>query len=353
MHSPYSCQWARALDLVELLTRTGHHQVRKSGNNYWYLSPLREEKTASFHVNIKLNRWYDFGLGKGGNTLDFAQQFFSLEVAPTLQKLKDIFGSAALPNFFFQQQKTLTDLAGEKEKKIAVISATDLTSQKLLDYGRGRGIPEDILKRFCRQVSFSLYDKQYEAIGFPNDSGGWELRNTFFKGSSSPKSVSFFTDEAVENLGSSMEKSAGEKGPLFGAQSSLSILDAGEQSSPAHISVFEGFFDFLSYRTLLHRQQGTRQVSALQPLQPRSNFLILNSLSFFQTSRSLMEKHASIFLFLDRGMSGMKATENAFGWSKQYVDSSRLYQDFDDLNEWFSHLQQPGQQQRQRRGRHV
>ena len=353
MYPPYSCQWARALDLVELLTRTGHQPVRTSGKDYWYLSPLREEKTASFHVNTKLNRWYDFGLGRGGNTLDFAQQFFSLEVAPTLQKLKKIFSDVAFPSFSFQQQKNLTDLAGEKEKKIAVISVTDLTSQTLLNYGRGRGIPEDILKQFCSQVSFSLYGKQYEAIGFPNDSGGWELRNAFFKGSSSPKSTSFFTGNAITKLESSSEKLAVKKEPLPVAQSSPAILDAGEQSSPANLYAFEGFFDFLSYQTLLHQQQGTRQVSALQPLQPRSNFLILNSLSFFQTSRSLMEKHASIFLFLDRGKSGMKATENAFGWSKQYVDSSRLYQDFDDLNEWFSHCQQPAQQQRRRRGRHV
>ena len=272
------------------------------------MSPLREEKTASFHINTKLNCWYDFGLGRGGNTLDFSQQFFGLEVAPTLQKMKDIFGSVSLPNFSFQQQKYPTDLAGEKEKKIEVISATDLTNQKLLDYGRGRGTPENILKRFCRQVSFSLYDKQYEAIGFPNDSGGWELRNACFKGSSSPKSTSFFTGDAITKLESSSEKSAGEKDHLSGAQSNPSMLNMGNQNSPNNLYVFEGFFDFLSYQILLHQLQEKQAVGTLQPLQPRSNFLVLNSLSFFHSSRSLMEKHASIFLFLDRGKSGMKAT---------------------------------------------
>jgi len=31
---------------------------------YWYLSPLREEKEASFKVNRKKNVWYDHGIGK-------------------------------------------------------------------------------------------------------------------------------------------------------------------------------------------------------------------------------------------------------------------------------------------------
>ncbi len=55
------------MDMVEYLQKLGYQPQKIRNNDYWYLSPLRDEKTASFKVNRKLNAWYDFGLGQGGN----------------------------------------------------------------------------------------------------------------------------------------------------------------------------------------------------------------------------------------------------------------------------------------------
>ena len=43
----------RQLDLVTYLENIGHEplHVKKNGTEYWYLSPLRNESTASFKVN--------------------------------------------------------------------------------------------------------------------------------------------------------------------------------------------------------------------------------------------------------------------------------------------------------------
>lgn len=62
-----SCIEAKKMDLVDYLFSLGHQPVKIRGNDYWYISPLRNEKTASFKINRKLNVWYDHSLQKGGN----------------------------------------------------------------------------------------------------------------------------------------------------------------------------------------------------------------------------------------------------------------------------------------------
>ncbi|HEY1872118.1 MAG TPA: CHC2 zinc finger domain-containing protein, partial [Chitinophagaceae bacterium] len=83
-------------DIVDYLSTLGFKPSKVSRNDYWYISPFRDEKTPSFKVNRNLNRWYDFGDGKGGNLVDFGVQFHQCTVADFLRKMKS--------SFSFQQQ---------------------------------------------------------------------------------------------------------------------------------------------------------------------------------------------------------------------------------------------------------
>ncbi|MEJ7674980.1 MAG: toprim domain-containing protein [Chitinophagaceae bacterium] len=65
-----------------------------------------------------------------------------------------------------------------------------------------------------------------------------------------------------------------------------------------------------------------------------TNFLVLNSLSFFERSLLLMEKHESIHLFLDNDEAGRKCTSLAQKRSLKFRDESKLYEGCKDLNEW-------------------
>lgn len=92
---------ARQIDLVDYLHSAGHLPQKIRGNDYWFLSPVRDEKTASFKVNRKLNVWYDFGIGKGGNFIDFGILFHRCTVSELLQKLSantHVFVHALLAN---------------------------------------------------------------------------------------------------------------------------------------------------------------------------------------------------------------------------------------------------------------
>lgn len=284
---------ARQIDLVDYLSALGHDPIRIRNQDYWYLSPLRIERTASFKVNRTKNVWFDFGTGLGGDILDFGVLYHKCRLSDLLRRLTES-NPAQLSHFHSQSfilEKTLST-TGEKEKdarsKIVVTDARPLRSSSLLKYLESRSITLEIASSYCQEVDFILYGKIQTAIGFKNDLGEYELRNKDFKASSSPKTIRFI-----------------------------------DNSLPV-ISVFEGFFDFLSFQTINENIKS-----------PITNYLVLNSLSFFEKTTELMEKHKTVHLFLDRDTAGVTLTLKALERNKAiYIDKSDFYQDSKDLNEW-------------------
>ena len=287
-----SCAAARQIDLVDYLDFLGHHPKKIRNQDYWYLSPFRQERTASFKVDRKRNIWYDQGRGQGGDIIDFGVLYYNCSVGDLLGRLSDSKAKEWLsfhPHAF--SVPLPTNAAGEKEddtrSKITVTDIHPLSSPALLNYLESRSIPLQIAARHCQEADFILYDKKQTAISFQNDSGGFELRNQYFKGSSSPKASTFIGNNSTQVL------------------------------------VFEGFFDFLSYQTLY-----------LSKDVPATNILVLNSLAFFERQQIKMEEHEQIHLFLDKDPAGMKCTEQALKSGSRYIDESHLYSNFKDLNEW-------------------
>jgi hypothetical protein len=279
-----SVEEVKNTDIVDYLGSLGFKPSKISRNDFWYLSPFRDETQPSFKVNRNLNRWYDFGEGKGGNIIAFGIQYHHCSVGDFLKKISS--------GFSFQQQKKLLKSLEEEVKKISIINAKEISSLTLIRYLHKRRIPVDIARKFCKEIDYELYGKQYYAIGFKNNAGGYELRNEKFKGSSSPKDVTLITDHADK------------------------------------ISVFEGFFNFLSYQAI-HQQQE----------QPDSSFLILNSTSFFEKSLSIMQAYKSVHLYLDCDSTGQKCRQKATEIdSKKFVDESSLYKNYKDLNDWIVNI---------------
>ena len=190
-----TCKRAREIDLVDYLFTLGLDPQKIRGNDYWYLSPLRQEKEASFKVNRKLNVWYDFGIGKGGDIIDFGVIYHRLTIPELLQSLKQndlSFHPHPVPT-----EKPFT--AGEKEK-IKVVEEREIVSEKLIAYLKERRkISLDIARQFCKEMDFVLYDKKHTAIGFKNNAGGYELRSEYFKGSSSPKDITLIENNHSNN----------------------------------------------------------------------------------------------------------------------------------------------------------
>ncbi len=301
-----NCEQANQMDMVDYLNATGYQPKKIRGNNYWYLSPLRNEKEPSFKVDRNKNVWYDHGLGKGGQMVDFVMEFHDTNVSVALQKIVSFqeqksFKNNIVGTLLQSQDRVLFNEADVTEKAIKIIAAKQpIQDLALCRYLMQRRIDKSAADAYCHEVHFtnSSNEKIYRAIGFKNNAGGYELRNEYFKGSSSPKYVSYIDNKAK------------------------------------NISVFEGFFDFISYQSIYKNQQ-----SNLNDLPERqTNFLVLNSLAFFERSLLLMEKHRSIHLYLDHDNAGRKCTSLALKRSPNFKDESKLYKDYKDLNDWMVNI---------------
>jgi len=286
-----SCREAKKRDLVEYLADLGHTPHHIKNHEYWYLSPLRKEHTPSFKVVRRLNIWYDHGIVKGGTIVDFGILYHRCTISEFLRILESRPNLSGLPKS--SDQVPLKEIL---PSPILIKSVHPIDSLHLRSYLAIRYVPLLLAQQYCRQVDFELHGKETSALGFPNQSGGFELRNANFKGSTHPKDYSFFDN-------------------------GLGI-----------VTVLEGVFSFLSY--LAVRQQ----------ILPPPNFLILNSLAFLERARPLLEKHSLIDLHLDNDESGKQSTAKALQWNVKYRDQSHLFSPHKDWNDHLMALNQHLQQ---------
>jgi len=273
---------AKQIDIIDYLSKLGYEAVKIRSSNYWYLSPLRKEKIPSFKVSRKLNRWYDHGVGKGGNIIDFGILYNNCTIGEFLHQLSSNF-SFQKPFVFHSYERDRNDT----ESKISILQEKVLSSFSLLEYLQQRRIPVELAECYCKEVKYELNGKEDFGIGFRSNSGGYEIRNPYFKAGSSPKDITTFNNGAKET------------------------------------GVFEGFIDFLSFMAI-HKNQPAIQ----------SDFVILNSVSFFERARPFMERHEIVNLYLDHDKTGQNYSQYALSLSDKYKDESHLYQNYNDLNDW-------------------
>ena len=233
-----------------------------------------------------MNRWKDWGSGESGNLVDFGILYHKCSTSDFL-KMLDGPGLTISQHNSFKKKYDATD---EAKEKIKVLTVKPIISLPLIKYLRQRRIPIATADQYLKEVTYELKDKKYYALGFKNDSGGYELRNQYIKAASAPKDSTFIDNGAKD------------------------------------VAVFEGFFNFLSYQVLYHKKNV-----------PNRNFLILNSTSFFEKNLPRMQAHEYAHLYLDNDPTGQKFTKMALQLDKEkFRDERQLYQKYDDLNHWLT-----------------
>jgi len=278
----------RQLDMVGYLSVLGYEPaaIKKNGTDYWYLSPLRNESVASFHVNRVCNEWYDFPLAAGGNLVDFCLRYHGCSVRELLAEFHKDTALQSLPVF---------DAAGHegragKESKLIVTDVRPLYAYPLKNYLHERSIPLAVAGAYCAEVSYRIGDNFYYGIGFKNDAGGYEIRNKNYKQSSSPKAIT--------------------------------TISCGSDS----VQVFEGFMDFLSYQTLYRYGEPGE-----------TDFVVLNGAGLFDRALPFLERHERVGLWLDRDITGLAWTRYALSLGSRFRDESGCYSRHKDLNDWLMH----------------
>lgn len=282
---------AKTLSLSTFLSALGFSPARprNQSDELWYYSPFRDERTPSFKV--KGDRvWYDHGIGQGGTIIEFVMQYrHTNSVSDALLFLSDYdrrtIGLTVAP----KRQKRA------KDRQIQVIEVSELRAHALIYYLKSqRHIDVRIAKKHLRQVDFSVGESRQFALGFANRLGGWELRNRYFKGSSSPKDLSVI--KSVYNPHS-------------------------------RLAVFEGFMDYLSLLTLLKRDHLACDV------------MVLNSVVLAKRAKGVAADmgYQDVYTYFDNDEAGMGANEVFCGLPCPVISQHRRYEPHNDLNAFLVH----------------
>ncbi len=282
-------QDAKQIKLADYLQSLGYTPVKQQGKSLWYKSPLREEAEASFKVNTELNKWYDFGIGKGGNIITLAQElYFSDHVPYLLRKIAEQAPHIQPVSFYFRQQSS--------EPSFQQLEVRELSHPTLLRYLQERGINPALAKQECKELHFTNNGKHYFAIGFPNVAGGYEVRNRFFKGCIAPKDISH-----IRQQGEPREKCL----------------------------VFEGMMDYLSFLTLRMRN------CPAMPDLDRQDYVILNSVTNVSKAIDVLHGYGRIHCLLDNDKAGARAyQELRREFPNRIRDFSHDYMGYNDLNDY-------------------
>ncbi|QEC79347.1 toprim domain-containing protein [Mucilaginibacter ginsenosidivorax] len=291
---------AKCIPMSSILEKINCHPVKYSEKEAWYRSPLRQEKTASFQVLYKTNRWHDFGEGIGGDTIDFVRAYLNLcevndSIPDALRWINNMVGNTAYIAFVPH------DVAGntETDKSLIRNSVEPIKHRGLINYIERRGIDFKLAKSHLKQLSLTnkKTDKKFYALGLKNEENGYEIRNPYFKGCAGKKHITFIR---------------------------------GTKPKPDDIHLFEGMFDYLTYLTIKKQHE--------------HDVIILNSLSCLKFATPYIKGYGykKAATWLDNDLSGQKATEVLAAFFKTEDDlihkpMNSIYENFKDVNAWHMH----------------
>ena len=289
--------------IVEYLERKGVKPVRRTAAYALYCSPLREETHPSFKVDTEKNLWIDYGEGRGGSIIDLCMrmegctlseairllgQNAPLDAAYGLSKEKSDIGTGPVTPWQPSGARKLIEVSDTLPSHLEAY----LADKRCIDLNRARP--------FLKCISYEVRGRRYQAIGFANLSGGYELRDDkTFKGTIAPKDITpIFTDRAEP------------------------------------VCIFEGFMDFLSFLSM--KEEIT------------NHCLVMNSVSnVARTIRYLNDRHLThIRAFLDNDEAGRRAVQDFIKAGFHVEDMNIHYKDFKDLNEY--HVSRAREQQKRK-----
>ena len=250
--------------------------VKENRKTAFYFALDREEKIPSLSVDFVKNKAFDFGTGKSYDVISIVQQMNQCSVSEALKYLE---------KFVFSVQKKFQNEEAKLQKEYKILNVREIQHPALIQYLKSRKVYEQ--KELVKEIEYEVNGKKYFGIGFFNNSEGVEIRNKYSKMCLGKKDVTL-----VEN-----------------------------QSS--EICIFEGFFDYLTYKNLEQKENSN------------SDYLILNSTAMLFKVEELLRKYQKISLFLDNDSNGGFVKSKIQNQYKNLEDCSLIYQKFKDLNEWY------------------
>ena len=252
--------------------------VKENRKTAFYFALDREEKVPSLSVDFVKNTAFDFGTGKSYDVISIVQLMKKCSVSEALKYLSTF-------NFSMQNESLNKEIQFQTSYKILEIK--EIQHPALIQYLKSRKVIEQ--KHLIKEIHYELEGKKYFGIGFQNNSGGFEIRNPYSKICLGNKNITLIKSENNPNR---------------------------------EIAVFEGFFDYLTFRNL-ETERST------------CDYLILNSTAMLFKVEEKLKRYDKISLFLDNDPNGNTVKVRIQNQYQNVEDCSLVYYESKDLNEWF------------------
>ena len=286
-----NCKQFNSVKLEEILVSLGHHPTKQNEKEAWFLNPFYTETQASFKINKNLNYWYLHSEGIGGNNVDFMKKYLNASVKEVLEWAEKQNFSSFQPQNSIQKQNSL-------KQNYQITEIKELQNENLKDYLQQRGLSTKVYP-LVKEIHFRIDQKNLYAIGFENLSGGWELRNSFYKGSLLKKDISILNF----NNESHSQNETGKR-----------------------IVVFEGFMDALSFVEMKPFYKG--------------DVLVMNSISLLNRTKEYLKNYSEIHLFLDNDKAGETCKTSILKSFPEAKNHSEIYALHKDLNDYLKSKQE-------------
>lgn len=289
-----NCSNAKKIPIPLLLEKQGVLPVSRNASGIWYHSPWSPsgDRRPSLQVSPDGRMFHDWATGAQGTIIDLAMAVLGTNsVSLALDFMGGLVGNMGTVLTSPAPERDATN-EHHKKSQIEIVETSPLHSPALLNYLSKRHIPVTVAMQYCSEVKYRMAGQKrvepFFAIGFKNDSGGYELRNAFVKLANSPKDITTLGD-----------------------------------TKSGHAFVFEGGFDFLS-------------AVVLGIYAPNNSFaVVLNSTSLVHRAIDRLAGAMSVNCFLDNDDAGKRATDFITSSLPTgiAIDSSSFYQQ-KDLNEY-------------------
>lgn len=270
----------------------GDRIVKKVASGYLARAPWREDNNPSLTVTPNGRGWHDLATGQHGSVIDLVMMHHGInDVNQACEILL-----RTNPSFSFPQPNS--EYSGGREKGVFTrFDVVPLQSRGLFAYLHNRCINIEIAKQFLQEAHYSTKipdDGTYiYTLAYPNDKGGYELRNNLKVGGKLSKSPKSITIHLVR-----------ENAPVV---------------------VFEGFMDMLSFATLCG--------------EVRHNYVVLNSVTMKESALEVLKPlRNQVFLCLDNDDGGESATRWLMEQLPSAIDIRSRFAPAKDVNDYLCGL---------------
>ena len=260
--------------------------AKKVAHGYLYRAPWREDTHPSLSVTDNGRGWHDLATGEHGSVIDLVMRCLNTnDVRLACEEIE-----RQDPASFSFSQPVKSDGEKEKDTSFTKFEVMKLQSKGLFAYLYHRKVNIEIAKQFLQEAHYSFRngDSYLYALAYANDRGGYEMRSSFYKGSTSPKGITTHW-----------------------------LIDG------APVVVFEGFFDMLSFATMCGGM--------------KHNYIVLNSVVNKEAALEVLKTSQNqVYLCLDNDRGGGDTTS----WFLQQLplakDIRYKFAPYKDVNEYLT-----------------